>query len=133
MSNDTYTYCWVCPVCQKKTEFRNFNDNEYCILQCGDFMNCGYTEEQQPIKNIQMEYTDFRFLDRDTKGDILDAFIKVYEHEFEELMKGFSDGANGKELDEQKEIKEGNRAYAEGYTCAVKLKEIWLVDVNLKR
>ena len=50
-------------------------------------------------KNIQMEYTDFRFLDRDTKGDILDAFIKVYEHEFEEFMKGFSDGANNKELE----------------------------------
>ena len=54
-------------------------------------------------------------------------------HEFEEFMKGFSDSANSKELDEQKEIKEGNRAYAEGYTCAVKQKEIWLVDVNLKR
>ena len=48
-------------------------------------------------------------------------------------MKGFSDSVNSKELDEQKEIKEGNRAYAEGYTCAVKQKEIWLVDVNLKR
>lgn len=96
-------------------------------------MNCGYTEEQQPIGNIQMEYTDYPFLDRDTKDSILDAFIKIYEHEFEEFMKGFSDGANNKELDEQKEIKEGIRAYAEGHTCAVKQKEIWLVDVNLKR
>jgi len=96
-------------------------------------MNCGYTEEQQPIRNVEMEYTDYPFLDRDTKDSILDTFIKIYEHEFEEFMKGFSDGANDKELDEQKEIKEGNRAYAEGYTCAVKLKEIWLVDVNLKR
>ncbi len=133
MSDDNYTYCWVCPQCLKETEFRNFNDSVSCILKCGDFMNCGYTEEQQPIRDIQMEYTDYPFLDRDTKDSILDAFIKVYEHEFEEFMKGFSDGANGKELDEQKEIKEGNRAYAEGYTCAVKQKEIWLVDVNLKR
>ena len=81
---------------------------------------------------MKIKADDFRFLDKDTQDNIFNAFISYKDYDFEQFMEGFVGEVNGDSLDPQKEELEGNRDFAEGYTCAKEQSEIFLVDVKVK-
>jgi hypothetical protein len=81
---------------------------------------------------VKVNTGDFRFFDKDTQDNILNAFISYKDYDFEQFMEGFVGEVNGDSFDPQKEELEGNRDFAEGYTCAKEQSEIFLVDVQVK-
>jgi len=81
---------------------------------------------------VKLNTGDFRFFDKDTQDNILNAFISYKDYDFEQFMEGFVGEVNGDSFDPQKEELEGNRDFAEGYTCAKEQSEIFLVDVKVK-